>query len=494
MVCECWVNRYIGGVDRRSSLKIVTVAWIFGAVWFAVTTSPLLTTYARALGCGDFQFGLINALPFLAALLSLPASVVIDATGQRQAIFLTGLYIQRAIWLLIALVPLWLFPREASAEELKLVLPAIVTLFLLMYFLQQAGQAVGGPAWVGWMSELVPDRIRGRYFARRRQLGVPLAIAATLVVGWLLDRYAAHVQHGVELTPEQRYQVVFLCSMLFVVATIAGIVDIALFHWVPHTLRPRAREGDGLLHAIIKPVRNRRFVWFAGFVATMFFANGLMGQFVSLYVLERVGMGNLGAQMMMVVVPLAATALVLPVWGLAVDRVGKKPLLYLSALGAVPMTMGWVFVTSGTWWIGLIVATGIAVLWVGMEVTNFNYVLEMSAGDGEARQGGTGYVAINSVVTSVAAVLGGVAGGLLAKSLAEMSWTPIAGLKTFDRFDVLFVMSGLIRLVGVFVFLPRMVEPQAHGTLAAARFMVASIYATASELAKAPVRLLRVRD
>ena len=164
------------------------MAWLFGAVWFTAVSSPLLTTYARALGCGDFHFGLINALPFLAALLSLPASVVIDATGQRRLIFLTGLYIQRAIWLLIAVVPLWLFPRGASAEELKLVLPAIATLFLVMYFLQQGGQAMGGPAWVGWMSELVPDRIRGRYFARRRQLGVPLAIAATLVIGWVIDK------------------------------------------------------------------------------------------------------------------------------------------------------------------------------------------------------------------------------------------------------------------------------------------------------------------
>ena len=478
-------------MDRRASLRIVTVAWLFGAVWFTAVSSPLLTTYARALGCGDFHFGLINALPFLAALLSLPASVVIDATGQRRLIFLTGLYIQRAIWLLIAVVPLWLFPRGASAEELKLVLPAIATLFLVMYFLQQGGQAMGGPAWVGWMSELVPDRIRGRYFARRRQLGVPLAIAATLVIGWVIDRYAAHVQPGAELTPDQRYQVIFLCSMLLIGVTIPGIIDIALFHWVPHTVRPRAREGEGLLSSIVKPVKNRRFLWFAGFVATMFFANGLMGQFVSLYVLERVGMGNLGAQMMMVVVPLAATALVLPVWGRAVDRVGKKPLLYLSALGAVPMTMGWVLVTSGTWWIGLIVAAGIAVLWVGMEVTNFNYVLEMSAGDdADGDKGGTGFFAINSVVTSVAAVLGGVAGGAIATGFSSVSWTPIDGLKTFDRFDILFVASGLIRLVGVVVFLPRMVEPEAHGTLAAARFMVASIYATATELAKAPGRLL----
>jgi hypothetical protein len=81
---------------------------------------------------------------------------------------------------------------------------------------------------------------------------------------------------------------------------------------------------------------------------------------------------------------------------------------------------------------------------------------------------------------------------VVAEVLRNVSWTPIAGLKTFDRFDVLFVASGLIRLVGVVVFLPRIVEPQACGTMAAARFMIESIYATATELAKAPVRMLGI--
>lgn len=250
----------------------------------------------------------------------------------------------------------------------------------------------------------------------------------------------------------------------------------------------------GLFRSLLVPLRNRRFVFFAGFLATNFFANGLLGQFVALYVLERVRLGNLGAQLTLVIVPLAATAVFLPMWGRAVDRVGRKPLLYLSALGSVPLVMAWSLVTGPTWYLGPLVAAGIAVLWVGLEVTNFNYVLETAAGEVEAGQapdgGGTGYVAVNSAVTAVAAVLGGLAGAVVAELLRGWSVTPVEGLKAFDRYDVLFALSAGVRLAGVVVFLPRMVEPSAHPTLTAARFMIENLYASATELARAPVRLL----
>src|SRR5215213_2922495 len=88
------------GVRRRRSspqraMSLVTLAWIFGSVWMTATSGAPLTQFARSLGASNFQFGLLAALPFIASLLSLPASVLIDRTGQRKRIFLWGLYTRR---------------------------------------------------------------------------------------------------------------------------------------------------------------------------------------------------------------------------------------------------------------------------------------------------------------------------------------------------------------------------------------------------------------
>src|SRR5206468_10914357 len=75
--------------DRRSdhttrrALSLVTVAWVFGSVWATATGGAPLTQFAQSLGASAFQFGLLSALPFIASLVSMPASALIERTGQR---------------------------------------------------------------------------------------------------------------------------------------------------------------------------------------------------------------------------------------------------------------------------------------------------------------------------------------------------------------------------------------------------------------------------
>src|SRR5215213_5948802 len=140
---------------RRSpyrAMSLVTLAWIFGSVWMTATSGAPLTQFARSLGASNFQFGLLAALPFIASLLSLPASVLIDRTGQRKRIFLWGLYAQRLLWIPIALLPLWMIQRSGPAA-----VPAGLVMSLWLIFFMHSVSAIGSPAWVSWMADLVPE-------------------------------------------------------------------------------------------------------------------------------------------------------------------------------------------------------------------------------------------------------------------------------------------------------------------------------------------------
>src|SRR5579884_2458213 len=88
----------------RRTLGVVTLAWMFGSVWSAITTSAPLTLFARGLGASNFEFGLLTALPFIASLASLPGSLLAEGTGRRKTVFLVSLYAQRAMWFPIALL------------------------------------------------------------------------------------------------------------------------------------------------------------------------------------------------------------------------------------------------------------------------------------------------------------------------------------------------------------------------------------------------------
>src|SRR5881409_2039491 len=101
----------------RRSLSVVTLGWVFGAVWMNSTGGAPLTLFAKGLGATPFQYGLLAALPFIASLVSMPASLLIERTGRRKGIFLNSLYTQRLMWLLIAAAPVlmlsWYGPAAA---------------------------------------------------------------------------------------------------------------------------------------------------------------------------------------------------------------------------------------------------------------------------------------------------------------------------------------------------------------------------------------------
>jgi MFS family permease len=468
------------GTRLRHSLAWTSGAWLFGSVWMTSTAGAPLTLFAKSLGLNVREFGILAALPFLASLLSVPASLLIEHTGQRKRIFFWGLYTQRLLWLPIALLPVALVAWLGAGGR-----HVAVWTFLVLTLTMHAGNAFGGPAWISWMADMVPNRVRGRYFANRRRLGTLSAIPAAVFVGWFVDHYA-----GPMAPPGE---VLRVCGYVFVTAAVVGVLDIACFHFVPEVYRA-PRRGTHLLRAMSGPLRDRQFLWFAGFVGTLTFAVSFMAQFVTLYVIQEAGVSGLGTQLMMMVAPLVAQLLVLRLWGRAIDRMGRKPVLKLSTLGFAPVALGWCFLHAGNVWLGYAVSAIGAALWTGVELANFNFVMERAGGGGGVRQaggGGTSYVAVNSVIVNVAGCLGGLASGEIASLLEHVRWEPLAGVRPLTYYDVLFVLSGVLRLLAAVVFIPHMHEPAAKRGREALWFITVNVYSNVYNLVLQPVRVIR---
>jgi MFS family permease len=475
--------RPVEGDALRSALTVTTVAWIFGNVWNLTVTGAAFTLFARSLGATPFEMGLLSAIPYLAALVSLPASVLIERTGARKRIFFWGVYTQRAAWLIVGMAPLWLVSHYGIAAA-----PAALAVFIPLFFISHAGNAVGSPAWVSWMADVVPARVRGKYFARRRMWALLLAVPAAWFVGWFLDRM-------VGAGGSDRLATLRWCAILFAAAALFGLTDAASFHFVPGVPKPPKR-GAGLLRAMAGPLRDKQYLWFAGFAATLWFAVlPMQQQFYQYYLIDRVGLNSRAVQMIILVLPSIAQLLVLPVWGRACDRMGKRPLLVVASLGLVPVGLGWCLVGAGNLWLGYAMSILGTALWTGVDLVNFNYVIELSGsrkGQG-TRGGGTAYHAVNSVILNVAAFAGGLAWGALAQLLKDWHWTPIAGWRTFSSFDVLFAASGILRLAAVAIFLPHIREPAARSAAETVRFMHAHFWENLWNVLTHPVRLFRKR-
>jgi MFS family permease len=468
------------GHALRRSLSLLTVSWLFGSVYFSSTSGAPITLFAQALDATPFQFGLLSAMPFLATLLcSLPSSVLIDKTGYRRPIFFVTHYAHRLMWVPIALIPLWLHTHLGVESH-----QAGMVLFLLMVFMNYCGQAIGGPGWFGWVADIVPDRLRGRYFTRRRSWGIITAIPAAVITGILLDR----LQSGGRMVDSG--QTLRWCGYIFIVAAGFGLLDIFMHQFIPDV--PARPHGSSLLGIFARPLHNRQFLLFAGFTGTMTFAVSFMGQFATLYLIEKLKINNTQVQLILLVAPSLAQLLVLSAWGKAVDRLGRKPVLIVASLGFVPVGLGWILMNTGAVWLGYVLGAVGAALFAGIEVANFNIVLEFAGTDEKEGTSGTTYFAVNNVINNIAGCLGGLSSGLIAQSLKDWQWQiGIVGIAPIGFYEVLFALSSLVRLLAVVIFLPRLHEPEARPAAEALRFMTVNIYNNLFNALAMPLRAIR---
>ncbi|MEM8876047.1 MAG: MFS transporter [Planctomycetota bacterium] len=467
--------------ETERALRTVTFAWLFGSVYFTAIAGAPLTKYADWLGATEFTFGLLSALPFMASLLSLPAAVLTDKTGQRKAIFVGAFLIQRLVWIGIAVVPVLAWQWSGPSAGL--------IAFLVLFGAAHAVGALGGPAYMSWMSNVVPRRVRGRYFANRRRIGIFTALPTALVVGYVMDRYGNADAAGVP----------WPIVAIFACAAVAGLVDILLFLRVPHEVPTREAKTPGLA-SLKAPLVDGKFLRFAAFVAVLTMSAAPVPQFVNLMLVRELELKSLAIQTMLLVMPMVSQMWSFNAWGRAVDRFGKKPVMAAAMAGIIPVAGGWAIVAlnsgngSPLWAvaaIGFVTSFMGGIFWSGIEVANTNYVLEMVG----SRRDGSGYAAVNGVIVNVAGALGGLGFGVLAT--ATRDWQIATPLGIVTTLAVVMLTSMGLRIVAAVVFLPFVAAEGGLRTRVAARetlrFVGSNLYNNAQSAMFLPLRVGRSR-
>jgi hypothetical protein len=127
--------------------------------------------------------------------------------------------------------------------------------------------------------------------------------------------------------------------------------------------------------------------------------------------------------------------------------------------------------------------------WPGVEVANFNMILDIS-GHKKEGGGGTAYVAMNSLAVAAGGVLSGLLGSFVAAVFRDrmQGMHPILGV-TVTYHGLLFAISSVLRAVAVLIALG-LHEPKAMGTRAALQFMTGMFYSNVREAVTLPNRIV----
>ena len=385
--------------------------------------SAAMVGLAGLLGAGDMEFGLLVAIPQIAAILQIPFSMLVNKTGKRKIYILTFGVISRLIWLLFGFLPL-----ISGAPESKLPLYTLITLLGIS---SACGAAIN-VCWFPWFSELAPIRIRGRWLSYRDRIIAVAGLLFGLLVAYLLD----------VLPIESKYIVIFL------VGGALGVMDMICFGFVREENVKPSNEKMLLRKNLGEIFRNKPFMRITAMWTAWCFTANLSGAYLTPYAMNVMHLDFLQITLFGTVAASLATVMIISKWGRAVDIHGSRNVMLVAGIGASITPIFYLLSTPGSIWPTLLHNVIGALFWSGTNLAANSMQLSNTPDENRPM-----YIAIFSCVTClVGTALGTMFGGTLLTMAQANNW--FAG--KFDRYMALITLSVILRLGLTLILVPGM--------------------------------------
>ncbi len=394
--------------DARTSRKLL---WVEGLLSNASESfaGAFLAPFALTLGASTAQIGwLASTMNFACAVGLLPGANAEERFGCRKRIFLLGTGIFGRLFLLgLVLLPL-LF------HSAPLIFYGLFAVVMARGFLNQFSY----PAWSALVTDLVPEKIRGRYFGSRNMALSLAALVCTPLAGCIIKGAG-----------RKGYTISFL------IAAATGFAATAVFGLVkePKTIRLR-RETRKRAFGLVSIFTNHpQFAVLTGIGFLLHTSFQVSGPFAAVYQIHRFGANTVQIGILASISALAAIAGQW-FWGAQNDAKGDIWVARLTHFLIPGASLAWAVTPSWSYLPAIEALSGF--VWAGYFLSNFNLLLRMAPRESRAR-----FVAVYQSAVAIASFLGPVIGGILVGVLAlsRLFWISGIGLLLVSILFVFFV-------------------------------------------------------
>ena len=430
-----------GSADVRRWLLIATWEGALANVFITFTGGVFITGLALLLGANDFQIGLLAAIPFLAQVAQLASGHFVHlAKSRKRAV----LYLSAAARQLLWVIPIVLLFNSTGN----------LTILMAVAILSNVGIMAATPTWMAWMADIVPGKVRGRYFGTRSAALAVVTAMAVLLGGVILDHMKA-------LGNEAMGYVIIIS-----ISCIAAAVALFLLNKIPDPVKEEAPLRFSLA-SLKEPLRNPAFRRLLLVFAMWNIAIGISAPFFAPHMLTNLKMSFTLISIYSGVAATLAVVLNRP-WGAIIDRFGSKPVIALCAFGIAGIPLLWLFLRQDFLSLLAFEAVYSGALWTGFNLAAFNIPIANSP-----RKNRPVYLSMFSVVTGLAFFSASVLGGALAEWWGDFSWN--VGWQTFNNYHLIFFISAILRLFAARMSLT-FHEPDERGVPVMMQFMGYAVF------------------
>lgn len=392
-----WISSIEGGI-----------AW----VWIALM-QVFYVPYLHALGATNAEIGLGSSLPALmGGLVQLATPWALARFGSRKALVVSMALFQGSMYIPMALT--WHLARDAAVWGT-----------IAAFSVSTLAGGIHGPAWVDWMGQLTPRRIRGRYFGVRNRVFGIIQLTISVIGGLLVDRGGGDFARTMVF-----FSLIWAICVLF--RTMSGIL-LAFQYDPPHAiLRP---EQTLTFPQFLRNLWQSQFGKFTVCSALLNFGANFAAPFFAVYMLKDLGY-SYTRYTIMAMIPTLATIVTIPLSGRLIDRVGTVRPMKFFAIVIASLSLWWVF-SDNIWWLASIqVVAGIS--WAAYGLSTFNYSIEVVEPIRRVPS-----LAYANVLNSIAISAGAAAGGAVAPFLPTIA---------DHHLQTVFLVSALLRVAPAVMF------------------------------------------
>ena len=417
-------------MNQDKALKLSIIDGSLSAIMVSLCGGIFLIGFVvKVLQADTSKIGILASLPLIANLVQLFGSYIIEKTGKSKALCVFSAAASRILWILIILLPLKLLPL---ASDLHIWIVIGVIAFSSIF------ASLAGVGWMSWMSDLVPEKIRGAYFGRRNMITTFFGMLFIVSGGRFISIWEARFGE------ESPYGFI----ILFAIGLSAGLASILFLRKIPAG-RPAVKTGeknDFSLSKFLSPFKNSNFRKIMFFAAFWLFAVNFAAPFYGVFMIN-----NLNLEFSLITVfgtaATIATIIMMNIWGPINDKLGSRPVIIVSTLMLSLIPILWIISTPDNYYIPVMAAhIASGAFMAGAGLSQFNILLKLSPKEGKSV-----FLALFAATTGFAGAVAPVAGGAVFNYLKPYTLN-LSGL-SISGFQLLFLFSAAMIALSILLAL-----------------------------------------
>lgn len=407
---------------------------ITGIGQFSLSTGAYLAGFISFLGGSQTLNGTLGVIPPAAGIFQILATLLLKGDKSRKEQIVKIDIFLRLFLSSIYFVP-FIFMQMGASKNI------ILMSFILCFIMAFSLNSMISPMVSGWLIDIAPSTLRGKYLALRDKVSLGVIAATTLVLGRVLDYEKAM---GREFTGFLIVGIVLSIMGMVNVIAVLNIEDINT-----EVMNKKVKFLDQVMAPLKDHVFRRVIIFYFLWNAALFIG----GPFVSVYMVERIKL-SYTYMMAMSVLTTVIRVFFASHWGNFADRkswfsAGGTSLLVLALCHTL-----WGFTTKqNSWFLVPIVHVIGGIAWSGVAISLFNIQFLFAKKDIRTMSIGVN-AAISGIVSMVAVKIGG-----FIVSLPDMK-VPMLNF-TISGMQLTFIASGIL-IACCTLYIKVVLEPYAY--------------------------------